>query len=189
MATVRPLLAISQAVDCLRQGRVIAYPTEAVYGLGCDPANEPAVRRILELKSRPASAGLILIADEFERLEPFVAPVDSRQLAQALDCWPGPVTFLFPRADGVPDWLAGDHPTIAVRVTDHPVCRELCRAFGGAIVSTSANPRGAEPARSPSEVERYFGAALCGTVAGELGGGARPSEIRDLATGEILRSA
>jgi L-threonylcarbamoyladenylate synthase len=182
------LLTIDQAVRCLREGRIIAYPTEAVYGLGCDPTNEPAVRRILELKSRPASAGLILIADRFDRFEPFVGPLASAELDRALATWPGPVTWLFPRGEGVPGWLAGEHPTVALRVTDHPVCRALCAAFGSAIVSTSANPRTQEPARSARAVERYFGDVLCGVVAGELGAQRQPSEIRDLASGAILRA-
>jgi L-threonylcarbamoyladenylate synthase len=184
----RALLTIGQAVQCLRDGGLIAYPTEAVYGLGCDPFREAAVRRVLELKSRPASAGLILIADRFDRFEPFVGPASADALDRALATWPGPVTWLFPRGAGVPDWLAGEHATIALRVTDHPLCRTLCSAYGGAIVSTSANPRGQEPARSAAEVEAYFGDALCGTVAGELGAQRRPSEIRDLATGKVLRA-
>ena len=99
----------------------------------------------------------------------------------------GPVTWLFPRAAAVPDWLAGSHPTIAIRVTAHAGCRALCRAFGGPIVSTSANPRDEAPARSAAEVERYFPDGLCGIVAGELGGGDQPSQIRDLATGRVFR--
>ena len=182
------MLTVSQAAECLREGRVIAYPTEAVYGLGCDPLNEAAVRRVLELKSRPAEAGLILIADRLERFRRFVRTVDDTLLDRALATWPGPVTWLFPRAAGVPDWLAGSHPTIALRVTAHPLCQALCQAFGGAIVSTSANPRAAEPARTPEQVTEYFGDALCGIVEGPLGAGERPSEIRDLATGHVLRT-
>ena len=181
------LLSISQAVQCLREGKVIAYPTEAVYGLGCDPGNEAAVRRLLELKSRPASAGLILIADRFERFEPLVGTLEPGQLERALATWPGPVTWLFPRGPGVPDWLAGSHPSVALRVTAHFVCRALCAAFEGAIVSTSANPGAAEPARSAQQVMGYFADRLCGIVAGELGQNARPSEIRDLASGRVVR--
>ena len=180
-------LSITAAVRCLRDGAVIAYPTEAVYGLGCDPENETAVREILKLKERPAEAGLILIADCFERFLPFIRPVSPQQRKLALSTWPGPVTWLFPRSEQVPDWLAGSHETIALRVTAHPVCRTLCAAFGGAIVSTSANTRQAEPARSTREVERYFGQTLCGIVAGDLGSENKPSRIRDLATGRILR--
>lgn len=182
------LLSVRQGAQCLLDGRVIAYPTEAVYGLGCDPDNESAVRRILELKSRPASAGMILVADRLERFAPYIEAVSAELKERALEAWPGPVTWLFPRAPHVPDWLAGTHPTIALRITDHPVCRELCDAFGGAIVSTSANPGGAEPARSASRVRKYFGGTLCGTVEGDLGNQDQPSEIRDLATGHVLRA-
>jgi len=183
------LLNISRAVQCLRAGELIAYPTEAVFGLGCDPGCETAVRKLLAMKNRPERSGLILIADCFDRFRPYVRTLQAGQEEPAMASWPGPVTWLFPRAESVPDWLAGKHETIALRVTAHPVCRALCAAFGGAIVSTSANPSRKEPARSAAEVDAYFGLALCGTVAGELGGENRPSEIRDLATGRVIRQA
>lgn len=183
-----PLLTVQQAADCLRAGEVIAYPTEAVYGLGCDPANEPAVRSILSLKNRSEEAGLILIADTYERFLPYVKQVAQEQLEVALATWPGPVTWLFPRAQGVPDYLAGKHATIALRVSAHAVCRRLCAAFAGAIVSTSANPGGAPPATSPAEVLSYFAGAIAGVVEGALGGRSRPSEILDLATGKAIRA-
>jgi L-threonylcarbamoyladenylate synthase len=186
---VEPLtVTVRQGAQCLVEGGVIAYPTEAVYGLGCDPENESAVRHILRLKNRPEAAGLILIADRLERFAAYIGAVSSTDKQRALAAWPGPVTWLFPRARTVPDWLAGAHSTIALRITAHPVCRALCEAFGGAIVSTSANPSAAEPARSAAQVAAYFDGELCGIVEGELGGQSRPSEIRDLATGRVLRS-
>lgn len=181
------LLTISEAVQCLRDGGLIAYPTEAVFGLGCDPANEAAARKLLALKERSAEAGLILIADHFDRFASYINRVSAEQKERVMGTWPGPVTWLFPRKASVPRWLAGKHDTIALRVTAHPVCRELCSVFGGAVVSTSANPTGQEPARCREDVERYFGNALCGTVEGALGREKRPSEIRDLASGQILR--
>ena len=181
------LLSNRQGAQCLFDGGVIAYPTEAVYGLGCNPDDEAAVHRILELKSRPAAAGLILIADRLERFAPYIEAVGGELRERALSAWPGPVTWLFPRSETVPDWLAGTHKTIALRVTAHAGCRDLCEAFGGPIVSTSANPAGQEPARSAAQVERYFPGQLCGIVQGELGSGNQPSEIRDLATGRVLR--
>lgn len=177
-----------QGAQCLFDGGVIAYPTEAVYGLGCDPDDQDAVLRILELKNRPASAGLILIADRLERFAPYIEPVDAEAKERALAAWPGPVTWLFPRAVGVPDWLAGVHDTIALRITGHPGCIALCEAFGKPIVSTSANPGSEPPARSAEQVDRYFPGQLCGIVEGELGGNEQPSEIRDLATGRIIRA-
>lgn len=181
-------MSIGQAAECLQAGKLIGYPTEAVYGLGCDPRNEIAVRQLLLLKERPASAGLILIADAIDRFTPFIKPLSQQLETRAMSAWPGPVTWLVPRADDVPSWLAGEHKTIALRLTDHPVCRALCAVFGGAIVSTSANPGHAEPARSVAAMEAYFGAALCGIVDGELGGDESPSEIRDLITGQVLRT-
>ncbi len=184
---IHSLLTVEQAAQCLKAGEIIAYPTEAVFGLGCDPCNEQAVRRLLQLKSRPLSAGLILIADSFQRFELFIGPVSEKSQQLAMSAWPGPVTWLFPRAANVPDWLAGNHDTIALRLTAHQTCRELCAAFAGAVVSTSANPSSAEPARSAGRVEDYFGSCLGGIVGGALGGEDRPSEIRDLASGAVIR--
>lgn len=182
------LLDTAQAVERLRTGQVIAYPTEAVYGLGCDPRNETAVRKILALKDRHEEAGLVLIASEFDQLRNWVAEVSEALLDRAMRTWPGPVTWLFPRAAGVPDFVAGKHDTVAVRVTAHIPSRQLCAAFGSALISTSANPTTAPPARSAAEVREYFGAGLAGILAGELGDGKKPSEIRDLASGKIIRA-
>jgi L-threonylcarbamoyladenylate synthase len=188
MTTVRSLNP-REAAQHMRRGEVIAYPTEAVYGLGCDPANEQAVRHLLTLKQRSPDAGLILIADRFEAFAPFIGKVDQSHLQIALDTWPGPVTWLFPRAGDVPDWLAGKHPAIALRVTAHEVCRQLCVEFGGAIVSTSANPTTKPAPKTAAEVAAYFPEGLAGIVAGDVGGRENPSEIRDLLTGNVLRAS
>lgn len=180
------LLSEEEAAEAMRAGGVVAYPTEAVFGLGCDPRNESAVRRILTLKQRREDAGLILIASDFTQFEGWLGEADP---APALATWPGPVTWRFPRAPGVPDWIGGAHPTLAVRVTAHPVCRKLCDCFGGPIVSTGASPRSAPPAKSAGVVEGWFGTFIDGIVAGPLGGLERCSEVRDLATGEIERTA
>lgn len=183
-----PLLTPEKAALQMRGGEVIAYPTEAVFGVGCDPGNEKAVRHLLALKNRSPDAGLILVADRYEQFLPFIGEVNEQQLNRAMESWPGPVTWLFPRAPEVPDWLAGKHPAIALRLSAHPVCRELCQHFGGAIVSTSANPSGSPAPRSREEVDAYFPRGLAGMVEGELGGREMPSEIRDLATGRVIRA-
>lgn len=180
------LLTPDEAAETMRAGGVVAYPTEAIFGLGCDPRNEGAVRRILALKQRPEAMGLILIGSRFEQFGDWVGDADP---AAALATWPGPVTWLFPRAAETPGWIAGDHSTQAIRVTAHEVSRAICEAFGGPVVSTSANPHSAPPARAAGEVEAYFGEFIQGIVAGPLGGLDNCSEIRDLATGEILRPA
>ena len=182
------LLDTAAAVDQLRAGHVIAYPTEAVFGLGCDPANESAVRSLLLMKNRQGSSGLVLIASRFSQLRRWIAAVDETLTERAMQTWPGPVTWLFPRADNVPDYVAGQHDTIAVRITAHGPSRALCEAFGAALISTSANHTTAEPARTTMQVQEYFGSRLAGILDGELGDGEKPSEIRDLVSGKVIRS-
>ena len=185
--TSHTLLDTAGATEQLRAGHVIAYPTEAVYGLGCDPTNESAVRKLLLLKDRKESAGLVLIASDFSQLQPWIADIDESLINKAMQTWPGPVTWLFPRAAGVPDYVAGNHDTIALRITAHEPSRELCTVFGSALVSTSANHAANRPARSVEEVNDYFGHNIKGILAGPLGGAENPSEIRDLISGNIIR--
>lgn len=176
------------AVRHLERGGVIAYPTEAVYGLGCDPRSEAAVRRILELKARPPEKGLILIAARFDQLLPFIQMPPAELLAQILPSWPGPVTWLLPAAPDVPEWLRGNHATLAVRVTAHPIAAALCLAFGSPLVSTSANLSNRPPARSLLKVRSYFRAAHdLLIVPGPLGGLRHPTPIFDPYRGQRLR--
>ena len=180
-------LALRQATRTLREGGVVAHPTEAVFGLACDPLNPVAVERLLALKGRPVDKGLILVAASFGQLERFVHVPDAAALARAEASWPGPVTWLFPVGDDTPYWLSGRHSTLAVRVTGHPLTRALCEAFGGPLVSTSANPAGRPAPRSALAVRRYFGGRLDRILNAPLGGAERPSEIRDLMSGRVLR--
>jgi L-threonylcarbamoyladenylate synthase len=174
----------------LRNGGVLAYPTEAVFGLGCDPFDRRAVEAIFALKQRAPTQGVLLIAAEFAQIERFIArdAVSPMVMAQVRDSWPGPATWIFPRSADVPDWIAGTHAGIALRVTAHPASAALCHAFGGALVSTSANPHGMPPARSAAEAQAYFGSALQGLLDAPLGTEARPSVIRDALSGAIIRS-
>lgn len=166
---------------------MIAYPTEAVYGLGCDPLNRGAVEDLLAIKRRPVEKGLILIASRFDQLRPFVqAPAP--EIQQQLDeTWPGPVTWLLPANPATPRWLRGRHQSLAVRVTAHPLAAALCEAFGGPVVSTSANPAGRPPARSALQARvRCPGVDLI--LHGATGRLDRPTPIRDATTGTVHRS-
>lgn len=178
---------LRQAVRCLRRGGLLAYPTEAVWGLGCDPLNLDAVNRLLALKRRPAAKGLILIAAHFSELEPFLAPLHQSAYDRVMASWPGPVTWLLPAQRWVPAELRGRHGTLAVRVTAHPPARALCEAFAGALVSTSANPAGHAPARSALQLRRYFPDRSVQLLPGATGGRRSASEIRDGRSGRILR--
>jgi L-threonylcarbamoyladenylate synthase len=176
------------AAETIHSGGVIAYPTEAVFGLGCDPSNEAAVEKVLAFKQRPRDKGLILIAAEFTQLKPFIKPLDDATMRRLMNTWPGPVTWLMPAKARAPVWLRGRFDTLAVRVTAHPIATELCRRVGYAIVSTSANVTGQCPARSADAVRQTFGAAIDFVLDGPLGDSIRPTEIRDAISGEIIRA-
>jgi L-threonylcarbamoyladenylate synthase len=188
---VRPApasLHISRAVSVLYNGGVIAYPTEAVWGLGCDPADESAVTRLLSLKRRPVDKGLILVASNEAQLAWLLADLSKDQRQRLRQSWPGPVTWLLPHRGRVPQWIHGDHETVAVRVSSHPIVRALCDSWGGALVSTSANRAGCNAALHQYQVRRYFGRGLDFVVPGTLGAAGRPSQIRELASGRIIRA-
>lgn len=171
----------------LDDGGVIAYPTEAVYGLGCDPRCYAAVVRLLELKGRSARKGLILIAPEPGWLAEYMAPIRQEMAERMTASWPGPVTWVVPAAARVPAWLTGGRGTIALRVTAHPLASALCRAFGGALVSTSANRAGGSPARTALRTRLLFGPHLDAIVPGKTGELDRPTRIIDARSGAILR--
>ncbi len=175
------------AVAALRKGGVIAYPTEAVFGLGCAPFNESAVNRLLQLKQRDISKGLISIGADWTQLQPLTQAIDDSLLAKAKASWPGPNTWLFPASDIAPAWITGQYDSIALRIPDHPIARELCQAFGGPIVSTSANPSGQPPAHNAATVQAYFGDKLDHIQPGQTGGSQRPSCIRNILTNQVIR--
>jgi L-threonylcarbamoyladenylate synthase len=182
------VIDLNPAIDILHRGGVIAYPTEAVFGLGCDPFNENAVLRLLAVKQRPLEKGLILIAAEPSQLEAFIEPAVFAQYPDVIASWPGPHTWLLPCKPDTPLWLRGIHDTLAVRVTAHPLSAALCRAFGKPLVSTSANPNGSEPARTAAEVKRLFNDSQLDTIVeGETGGLDNVSAIRDARTGRQIR--
>ena len=110
------------------------------------------------------------------------------QLAKLRLSWPGPNTWLVPHQGRLPAWITGAHDTVALRVTTHPIVRQLC-AVAGPLVSTSANPAGRPSARSRLRVEQYFHGELDAIVPGALGGARNPSIIRDLQTDQVIRGA
>ena len=180
---------LHQAVRMLHAGGIIAYPTEAVYGLGCDPLHGDTVQRLLALKRRPMEKGLILIASDWAQLEPYLQPLTPACQRRLFASWPGPHTWVLPCRPEVPQWLRGNHESLAVRITAHPLAAALCTAWGGALVSTSANRGGLPPARSLLRVRQQFGDALDYLLPGALGGLAKPTAIRDGLTGAVLRGA
>lgn len=184
MTEIRP----EQAAGLLRDGELIAYPTEAVWGIGCDPFNRETVLRLLRLKQRPVEKGLLLVAAGMGQIEELLAPLTAQQLETLKASWPGHTTWLIPDpAELYPDWIRGKHATVAVRVSGHPVVQAICRAFGKPLVSTSANRAGEPEIRTLAELRRQFGDTIGCMVEGELGEQRQPSEIRDLPSGRKIR--
>ncbi len=179
---------LRRAREVVWGGGVIAYPTEAVYGLGCDPLERSAAARILAIKERDAAKGFILIAAHMQQLLPFLAPLDKCAHKKLQASWPGPITWVVPAAHDIPHWLSGGRDTLAVRVTAHPVVRMLCEITGMALVSTSANRSGHAPARSALQVKIHLGKEVDCIVPGAVGPQCRPTEIRDFLTDTVLRA-
>ncbi len=183
---------IEPAAERLKRGGIIACPTEGVYGLSCDPQNELAVQRLLQLKQRSPAKGLILAAATIEQIEPYLKINDANVYQHLTTSWPGPTTWLVPCKASTPRWLRGEHHTIAVRVTAHPTLNELCQLFGGALVSTSANLGGQPAAQTIEQMASLFNSSLLepqrdGIIVGKLGTLNKPTEIRDASSGELVR--
>jgi L-threonylcarbamoyladenylate synthase len=183
-------VAVLQAVNILHRGGIIAYPTEAVYGLGCDPKNLSAVKKILELKQRKKEKGLILVASSYEQLKSYIQPLDKNIEEKCLAAWENKktaMTWLVPVKKETSEYLKGQFNTLAIRVSHHPIVKELCEQFGGAIISTSANISGQESARTAEQVKHIFENKIDFIIEGETDLNAQPSEIRDALTDEIIR--
>ena len=173
----------------LKSGGVVAYPTEAVFGLGCDPKNRRAVKRILGMKGRPQNKGLILVADSFCRLQAFVAPLKQSQIFTMQQSWRDPQqphTWIVPASKDCPKWLTGQHKSLAIRVSSHPYTAKLCKDSGMALVSTSANRSGHQAAKTSKNCQKRFGSSVK-TLNGKIAGAKKTSTIQDLMTGKILR--
>jgi L-threonylcarbamoyladenylate synthase len=180
---------VAAAVERLRRGGVAAYPTEAVWGLGCDPFDEAAVLRLLALKQRAVEKGLILVAGA---LAQFNGLVDWERLPETRcravhASWPGPHTWVVPATARVPRWITGAHDGVAVRVSAHPVVVALCEGFGAPLVSTSANLGGTPPPRRRQDIDPRLVAALDAVVDGDTGVLDRPTPILDALSGHALR--
>ena len=182
-----PLLRQKRAIRAhLARGGLVAYPTASCYGLGCDPLNYRAIRRLLRLKGRTRSKGLIVIGSRQKQLAPYVARLPAATWEKAAATWPGPHTWLMPASRKTPAWLRGAHDSIAVRVDAHPDAARLCHALGYALVSTSANRSGRQSLKTYRQVARAFGRRVL-VRPGRIGGARAPSTIHDVRTGRRLR--
>jgi L-threonylcarbamoyladenylate synthase len=187
MSNTVSIQMLNVAAKILQKGGVIAYPTEGVYGFGCNPLNPSAVKRLLKIKHRKAQKGFILVAESWPQLTRYIAPIPEDCLERVLATWPGPVTWVFPAAKSTPPWLKANNDSLAVRVSDHPLIQQLCRVFKGPILSTSANIQGGPPTRTYEETCQQFKEQLDMIVPGNIGTLNKPTPIKDALTGKVLR--
>ena len=179
-------LRLKHAAACVREGGVVACPAEAVWGLSCDPWNQDAVEQLCALKQRPISKGVIVASGDVADFAPLLDGLTVKQRENVLASWPGPVTWLVPHRDFFPYWVTGESTEVAIRVTSAPMLSKLCRELDGPVVTTSANWAGAQPAKHPFQVVRYFGAGVV-MVPGTVNLQGRPSTIKRAITGEVMR--
>jgi L-threonylcarbamoyladenylate synthase len=173
----------------LLQGGIIAYPTESVFGLGCDPDNGVALRRLIDIKKRSEKKGMLIVCHDFDLVKRYINQnlVDEEELKFAFSCWEGFCTLAVPASEAVHPLLRGDFPTVAVRISRHPAVAEICGRFKKPVVSTSANLSGREPLRTYADTESVFGRTADFILDGQTLGYERPSRIIDLRTRKILR--
>ncbi|MCG3872993.1 L-threonylcarbamoyladenylate synthase [Psychrobacter sp. Ps7] len=199
--------SVTQAAKWLKEGQLLAYPTESVWGIGCDAYDEAAVQRILSIKQRPQAKGMIVITDSAERLKPLLEPLEEGLRQQIIKSWQADTdsielqgkqahTWLLPIPQTlekiIPRWITGQHQTVAVRVIAHPMIRQLSQQLVdvqnpfGLLVSTSCNPSGQPPAMTFTDAYGYFGEQISYLQADTLGY-TLPSQIRDATTGLVIR--
>jgi L-threonylcarbamoyladenylate synthase len=180
--------SIFDIIPILKKGGVIAYPTEAVWGLGCDPFNRESVYRILALKNRPVHKGLILISGEAEHLTPWKDQLSPKQYQRLVSDTETPTSWVVPDTLIAPEWVRGDHASVAIRMIQHEQTRELCSHFGHVLVSTSANTAGHPPALTKDAVSQYFGDKVDAIFDAPLGHNNQPSQVKDLLCDTIYRN-
>ena len=180
---------IEHAAEVFTRGGIIAYPTEAVFGLGCDPDNDDAVNKLLLLKERSVDKGLILLAANYEQLLPYLDndAISQDQRSLILSRWPAALTQVLPANNNISPLLCGVFDSIAVRVTNHPDVVALCNLTNKAVVSTSANLSGQPPATTWQQVEQKLGDKVDSIIKTDTLGFIKPTSIIDGLTGSVIR--
>jgi L-threonylcarbamoyladenylate synthase len=151
---------LDAAVQALRAGDVVAFPTETVYGLGANAQHASALEKIYSLKGRPSAHPLIVHLDSARYLHRWARDVPPAAARLAESFWPGPLTLVLPRAANVLDLVTGGQDSVAVRVPSHPMAQQLLRAFGGGIAAPSANRFGHVSPTRADHVREEFGDAV-----------------------------
>lgn len=182
------LLTVKEGIEALKNQELILYPTEGVYGIGADAQNIELAKKICQLKGRPLSKGLIILADSLERLQEWIAPLsdEQRKMMETMD-YGFHHTWLLPKTALCPDVLSGDSPDLAVRLSTHPVAKTLCEGLKGPLISTSANLQGEPAIMTQEDALNFYASEVSGVVMGELGGIPQATKIQHIVTGKVYR--
>ena len=168
------------------QDKVFAYPTEGVWGLGCNPFSEKAVNKLINLKKRPKNKGIIVLAGSLQQLLPFTQHLSEKLKKRMNSKWPGPHTWLVPSSPDIPKWLLGPTGLVALRWSNHKTVIELTESLEMPICSSSANISGQAPAKNLEEIRTFFGNKVL-IIEGELGALKKPTPVQNLESKEWLR--
>ena len=179
--------ALNRLLHAVSKGAVFGYPTDTIWGFGCHPLIASSANRIRQIKNRSPDKGLILLSSRLEYCMAYV-DVEADQLQPVQVDSHQPTTWLVPASDFCPPWIRGNHATVAIRITDHPLVRLICDRLQAPIVSTSANRAGKSSVRNSQQMRKQFRYELDFIVTGFAAGANRPSAIKSLATGNSLRN-
>ncbi len=174
----------SEAISILKNGGLIIYPTEGVYGLGCDALNEKSVKEVFKIKFRSHEKSFITICSDISQLDGLIhSDYMTDKKITKFDF----TTWIIPIDDSCPCWLSKDD-NIAVRISNHPVVKDLCNGLGKPLISTSANISNQEYENNLNHISKLFDKKVECIVEGKLGGKNTPSKIIDIVTGSVLRN-
>lgn len=174
---------LQAAADIIRDGGLVAFPTETVYGIGADGTNPAAIRRIYEAKGRPESKPILVLVSDRRDLDRLVRCIPGRVQALMDACWPGPLTLVFPALESVPRELLGQGTTIGVRHSGAAIAGALCRAVGGPVTAPSANRSGEPEPLTAEDVAAQLGDGVDLILDGGRSPSDRPSTVVDVSTG------
>ena len=176
---------IRHAAHVIRYGGIIAYPTDTIYGLGCDPYNADAVASINDIKQRPRNKQFILLAGHTDQVAPLVELDKDQQhkITRASE----PTSWVIEARPSAPGWLISEQGTITIRISQQHDVQRLCQALGQAIISTSANPSGKPPARNSLELHKYFHHSVDVILASHKMLAASPSKVVRLCDNHVIR--
>ena len=178
--------ALNRFINAVSEGAVFGYPTDTIWGFGCHPLIASSVSRLLQIKNRPADKGLILLSSRLEYCLAYI-DVNDKDMDVIAQIPNHPTTWLVPASDLCPIWIRGNHPTVAIRITGHPLIQKLCDGLQSPLVSTSANRRGRSNARNRIQMQKQFGTELDAIISGFSTGGDSASEIKLLDCGSTSR--